>query len=95
MLPHHVFVVVWLWFTPHAFVIMLPFPLSQTVNLQKLSIIMPADNKPVNTTEEKEYQPSKAEMQADAIENAHHERAGTKPANATPSGQSKPSSVRS
>ena len=56
---------------------------------------MPADNKPVNTTEEKEYQPTKAEMQADAIENAHHERAGTKPANATPSGQSKPSSVRS
>ena len=56
---------------------------------------MPANNKPVNTTEEKEYQPSKAEMQADAIENAHHERAGTKPANATPSGQSKPSSVRS
>ena len=57
---------------------------------------MPAENtKPVNTTEEeKEYQPDRFEQQADAIENAHHERAGNKPAIATPSGQSKPSSVR-
>jgi len=46
------------------------------------------------TEGEKEYQPSKAEKQADAIENSHHERAGTKPAKATPTGQSKPKSVR-
>lgn len=56
---------------------------------------MPAENKPVPQEEEKEYQPDRFEQQADAIEGAQHERAGKKAENATPSGQSKPHSVRS